>query len=143
MFVAQTRSAVKDPTVMLFQPPMDLRSRLRRRVRSERILRSLARYQASRPTGYEAFSDDRTPYGADVLPQLPSGDVINLHAMYEFIDYRAFFAAVPQHTPVVRTLHDMGSEAGRATDAVRVSVLLTHQFTGSPYPRGPRGMGAS
>ena len=49
MFVAQTRSAVKDPTVMLFQPPMDLRSRLRRRVRSERILRSLARYQASRP----------------------------------------------------------------------------------------------
>ena len=67
----------------------------------------LARYQASRPTGYEAFSDDRSPYGADVLPQLPSGDVINLHAMYEFIDYRAFFAAVPQHTPVVRTLHDM------------------------------------
>lgn len=112
MFVAQTRSAVQDPTVMLFHPPMDLRSRLRRRVRSERILRSLAPYQASRPIGYEAFSDDRTPYGADVLPQLPSGDVINLHAMYEFIDYRAFFAAVPQHTPVVRTLHDMSFFTG-------------------------------
>ena len=51
MFVAQTRSVVKDPTVMLFHPPTDLRSRLRRRVRSERIARSLARYQASRPTG--------------------------------------------------------------------------------------------
>ena len=36
MFVAQTHSVVKDPTVMLFHPPTDLRSRLRRRVRSAR-----------------------------------------------------------------------------------------------------------
>jgi glycosyltransferase involved in cell wall biosynthesis len=27
--------------------------------------------------------------------------------MYDFVDFRAFFARVPQHTPVVRTLHDM------------------------------------
>jgi len=112
LFVAQSRSAVKDPTVVLFQPPTDLRSRLRRRVRSERITRSLMRYQASRPTGYEAFSDDRSPYGTDMLTQLPAGDVINIHAMYQFVDYRTFFSAVPQHTPVVRTLHDMSFFTG-------------------------------
>jgi glycosyltransferase involved in cell wall biosynthesis len=112
MFVAQRQSVVKDPTVTLFQPPMDLYSRLRRRIRSEQITRSLVRYQSSRPTGYEAFSDDRSPHGADVLSQLPAGDVINIHALYQFIDFRTFFAAVPQHTPVVRTLHDMSFFTG-------------------------------
>ena len=112
LFVAQSRSGVKDSTVTLFQPSMDLRSRLRRRVRTERIARSLARYQASRPPGYESFSDDRSPYGADVLTQLPAGDLINIHAMYQFVDYRTFFTAVPRHTPVVRTLHDMSFFTG-------------------------------
>src|SRR5436309_15895624 len=87
MFVAESRSAVPDAAVKLFQPSRDLRSRLRRRIRSERITRSLARYQSSRPAGYEAFSDDRSPDGAALLSQLPAGDVINVHEMYQFIDY--------------------------------------------------------
>ena len=42
MFVAESRGMVTDATVKLFQPSRDLHSRLRRRIRSERITRSLA-----------------------------------------------------------------------------------------------------
>jgi glycosyltransferase involved in cell wall biosynthesis len=107
MLVAESHSAVDDPTVVLFQPPMDLPSRLRRRLRRERIARSWARYRSSRPAGYAPLRDDRTPHGAHLLAQLPPADIVNIHDMTYFIDYRAFFAAVPQHTPVVPTLHDM------------------------------------
>jgi glycosyltransferase involved in cell wall biosynthesis len=110
MLVAEKRTA--DPTVQLFQPPRDLFSRLRRRWRRERITRSLARYRNSRSAGYELFSDDRTPHGGDLLAQLPAADVINVHVIRLFADYQAFFAAVPRHTPVVRTLHDMNFFTG-------------------------------
>jgi glycosyltransferase involved in cell wall biosynthesis len=112
MFVAERRSVAPDPTVLLFSPPLDLRRRLPRRLRREWITRSLARYRASRPAGYGSFSDDRSQHGADVLAQLPPCDVINIHAMFNFVDYRAFFTAVPRHTPVVRTLHDMNFFTG-------------------------------
>ena len=110
MLVAEKRT--EDPAVQLFYPPRDLFSRLRRRLRRERITRSLARYRNSRPAGYELFSDDRTPHGGDLLVQLPAADVINVQVIRLFADYQAFFAAVPQHTPVVRTLHDMNFFTG-------------------------------
>jgi len=110
MLVAEKRTA--DPTVQLFEPPRDLFSRLRRRLRRERITRSLARYRNSCPAGHELFSDDRTPHGGDLLTQLPVADVINVHVLRLFADYQAFFAAIPQHTPVVRTLHDMNFFTG-------------------------------
>jgi glycosyltransferase involved in cell wall biosynthesis len=47
-----------------------------------------------------------------VLAQLPDGDVINVHSMFRFLDYRAFFASVPRRIPVVRTLHDMNFFTG-------------------------------
>ncbi len=105
MFVSQ--KLTDDPTVTVFRPPRDLFSRLQRRLRYEQITRSFARYRKSRPAGSEGFSDDRVPGGAHLVAQLPVGDVINVHAMYGFVDYQAFFTTVPQHTPVVRTLHDM------------------------------------
>jgi glycosyltransferase involved in cell wall biosynthesis len=110
MLVAEKRTV--DPTVQHFLPPRDLFSRLRRRLRRERITRSFGRYCNSRPTGYELFSDDRTPHGGDLLAQLPAADVINVHVIRLFADYQAFFAAIPQHTPVVRTLHDMNFFTG-------------------------------
>jgi glycosyltransferase involved in cell wall biosynthesis len=112
LFVAEIRSEEKDPTVITFNPPGDLLSRVRRRLRYEQIRHDLARYRRSRPPGHEGFSDDRSPHGADWLPQLPAADVINVHAMYQFLDYRRFFATVPQQTPVVRTLHDMSFFTG-------------------------------
>src|SRR4030095_11086578 len=61
MLVAEKRT--EDPAVQLFQPPRDLFRRLRRRLRRERITRSLDRYRNSRLAGYELFSDDRTAHG--------------------------------------------------------------------------------
>ena len=112
MFVAESRSVVNDPTVSIFSPPRDLPSRLRRRFRQTLTRMSLAQYRRSRSAGYEIFSDDRSPHGADLLAQIPACDVINIHAMLNFVDYQAFFAAVPQRTPVVRTLHDMSFFTG-------------------------------
>ena len=110
MFVAHRRQ--DDPTVTAFVPPMDLRSRVRRRLRYELITRSFARYRTSRPDGFEIFTDDRTKQGADVLAQLPPCDVINVHSIEYFLDYRSFFATLPRQTPVVRTLHDMSAFTG-------------------------------
>lgn len=110
MFVAHRDSI--DPTVILFVPPMDLPNRLRRRLRRQRIARGFMRYRASRPPGGEPFSDDRTPYGSALVHQLPPCDVVHLHWIARFVDYQAFFAAVPRHTPVVWTLHDMNPFTG-------------------------------
>ncbi len=108
MFVAE--KLTDDPTVTVFQPPRNLFSRLRRRLQRERIKLSWARYR-SRPAG-SGFSDDRVPGGADLVAQLPGRDIINIHVAFGFLDYRTFFAAVPQQTPVVRTLHDMNFFTG-------------------------------
>ncbi len=69
-------------------------------------------YQKARPSGCEAFSDDRTVYGSAVSEQLTSYDVINLHWIAGFVDYRTFFAMIPQKMPVVWTLHDMNAFTG-------------------------------
>lgn len=58
MFVLRRNSS--DPNVTAFVPPMDLISRLRRRLRQVWLMLSFARYRMSRPAGHEVFSDDRT-----------------------------------------------------------------------------------
>ncbi len=110
MFVAERRS--EDPTVITFNAPRDPASRLRRRLRALQIERAFGRYRRSKPAGYEAFSDDRTLHGADSLAQLPAADVVNVHSMFHFVDFGAFFRAVPERVPVVRTLHDMSFFTG-------------------------------
>lgn len=110
MYVGENRIQEEDPAVKVFTPSRDFPSRLRRRLRRQQIARSIGRY--ARPAGHETFSDDRSPDGADILSQLPPCDVLHVHAMLNFVDYRAFFGAVPGHTPVVRTLHDMSFFTG-------------------------------
>jgi len=105
------RRASRDPAVVAFRRPMDLRSRLARRLRRERIARDLARYASTRRRG-EWFSDDRTGHGAALAGHIPPADVINLHWIAQFVDYRAFFGAIPARTPVVWTLHDMSPFTG-------------------------------
>jgi glycosyltransferase involved in cell wall biosynthesis len=112
MFVEEVRGKSGDPTVTRFEPSRALGSRFRRRLRRLQIARSLARYRAKRPSRYEIFSDDRAPSGSELPAQLPNADVIHVHAMYQFVDYHAFFTTVPRHTPVVRTLHDMNFFTG-------------------------------
>jgi glycosyltransferase involved in cell wall biosynthesis len=110
MFVAKVRT--DDQSVKRYVPSGDIMSKLKRRVRGGLIAASLGRYRGSRPRGFELFSDDRTPYGATLLHQLPHADIINVHAIRLFADYKAFFTSVPRHTPIVRTLHDMNFLTG-------------------------------
>jgi glycosyltransferase involved in cell wall biosynthesis len=112
MFVAQRRGDPADSTVVVYEPPTDYLTRVRRRLRDLQINRSFARYRKSRPPGYEAFSDDRTRNGSEFLKQLPRCDVLHVQQMYQVFDFRSLFGNVPQHTPVVRTLHDASFFAG-------------------------------
>jgi glycosyltransferase involved in cell wall biosynthesis len=110
MFVAELSGDDHDGTVRRFAAPRDLPTRLRRRLRRFQIARSAARY--SRSSHAEAFSDDRSPHGPELVEQLPPSDMINVHAMLNFVDYRDFFAFAPRRAPVVRTLHDMSFFTG-------------------------------
>ena len=101
-----------DPTVTALVRSMDLATRLRRRFRRSQILRAFAGYQATRPTGLEPFSDDRSQHAIDLVRQLPPCDVIHLHWVAGFVDYQAFFRALPQRTAVVWQLHDMNVMTG-------------------------------
>ena len=102
----------KDPTVTAIVKSMDVASRLRRHLRRRQILQDFSRYHATRPTGLEPFSDDRSVHAFDLVKQLPPCDVINLHWVAGFVDYHSFFSALPQHTPVVWLLHDMNVMTG-------------------------------
>ena len=100
-----------DPTVLQFVPPRDVATRLRRGLKRRYLERS-ARDVDGRPVGSTYFSDDRSQHGADALRQLPQTDVLNLHWIAGFIDYRDFFRELPPQLPVVWTLHDMNAFTG-------------------------------
>jgi glycosyltransferase involved in cell wall biosynthesis len=101
-----------DPHVQRFRPPADLLSRLRRRLRRAAIGRDGARYP-NRPASLDWFSDDRTPHRNQLVAQLPSCDVINLHWVAGFLDYEGFFpAAARRGVPLVWRLADMNAFTG-------------------------------
>lgn len=110
MFVA--RRAGTDPEVVLFTPPSSLGERIVPRLRGVSVYLDYARYNRSRPSGYELFRTDRNQYTGTVLKQLPSCDVMNLHWIADFIDYASFFSGIPNHIPLVWTLHDMNPFTG-------------------------------
>jgi glycosyltransferase involved in cell wall biosynthesis len=112
MLVAESRTNERDPSITEFLPRGGLLRRLRRRLRSERIRRGIARYEATRPEGYGYFFDDRDPHGAELWEQIPPCDLVHVHTMYRLVDFGAFFAAAPPGLPLVRTLHDMSFFTG-------------------------------
>jgi glycosyltransferase involved in cell wall biosynthesis len=97
--------------VIAFVPPKDTVSRLRR-VARRFALAPAAKQIAARPAGPHFFSDDRSPLGADLLLQLPPSDVLHLHWVAGFLDYRQFFRKLPRGLRLVWTLHDMNSFTG-------------------------------
>ena len=110
MFVKNRAS--NDPTVTSFSPSMALSKRLFRRYRSLLINSNFMRYRKTRPAGYELFSDTRSQYGSELISQLPDCDVVNLHWIADFIDYRSFLPHIVNNAPVVWTLHDMNAFTG-------------------------------
>jgi glycosyltransferase involved in cell wall biosynthesis len=107
--LVQNRQSV-DPLVIRFQPPKNPLVRLRRGIKQ----RYLAGTQANfvRAPGATLFSDDRSANNADVLGQMPPSDIVNLHWVAGFFDYREFFRKLPARLPVVWTLHDMNPLTG-------------------------------
>lgn len=89
-----------------------LRRRLTMR-HQQRIKREFAQYHVIAGVDYDLFTDDRSVYGREVLEQLPTCDIINLHWIAGFIDYQTFFPAIArQRIPMVWTLHDMNPFTG-------------------------------
>lgn len=63
------------------------------------------KYQDSRPSGFEVFSDDRSPLRTGFFDQLPDADIYHLHWISGFVDLPALFKYI--NKPLVWTLHDM------------------------------------
>ncbi|NTU78063.1 MAG: glycosyltransferase [Chloroflexales bacterium] len=101
-----------DPTVRAIGQPDSRTVQLARRVRYELIERAFRPYRQRRPAGLEPFTDDRSRYGEEFVRKLPPADLITLHWVAGFLDYRAFFSRVPQRTPVVWRLSDMNAFTG-------------------------------
>jgi glycosyltransferase involved in cell wall biosynthesis len=110
MLVAQRSSS--DPAVVALTQPASLAGTLSRYLRRARIMLDFERYRASRPSGYELFSDDRSQYGGALVDLLPPCDLINLHWVAGFVDYQRFFGRLLGSIPVVWTLHDMNPFTG-------------------------------
>lgn len=110
MFVLDKVSC--DSSVLRYEFKKDILSRVKRTLRKERISRAVDPYRASAPGGLTFFTDDRTPYGKDPWRQLPEGDLIQLHWIAGFVDYRGFFSALPTGKPLVWTVHDMQALTG-------------------------------
>ncbi|MCS3682389.1 glycosyltransferase involved in cell wall biosynthesis [Salinibacter ruber] len=108
MYVCSKQS--DDESVREFQPSHDLWTRIRRRWRRERIQRTFARYDETRPDGLEPFTDDRTQYSGRIFDQMPTADIISLHWIRGFVELQAFFERMS--VPVVWTLHDMNAFTG-------------------------------
>ena len=62
------------------------------------------------PCGFESFEFPQTPYDVTKHPLYEWADIINLHWVDGFLDWRTFF--VKNRKPVVWTLHDMSPFTG-------------------------------
>jgi len=100
------------PGVLPFVPPGGALARLRRLARRGAIAWSLRRYRGARPDRPGTFADDRTQYGAELPRRMPLADLVHLHWVAGFVDYRAFLPAVARRCPIVWTLHDMNPFTG-------------------------------
>lgn len=112
MIALHVPRSTTDPTIQAFLPSHSPFARVKRRLRRRLIERTLSPYARARDPYVEAMSDDRAPYGSEVVRKLPECDVITVHAMMGFIDYRGFFAEASERAPVVRVMHDMSFFTG-------------------------------
>jgi glycosyltransferase involved in cell wall biosynthesis len=111
MFVM--RKLTHDPDVVAFQPESSaFLPRAIRRLRRARIRSAFALYRRTRPDGAWLFSDARTEHAAAVVRQLPTGDVLNLHAIAGFVDHEHFFPNLPAGVPIVWRLPEMSPFTG-------------------------------
>jgi glycosyltransferase involved in cell wall biosynthesis len=110
MLVAE--KSTRDENVTAVVPDRNFNRRLRRRLRSEIIVRQFARHRGTRPAHLDAFSDDRAAEIGALLEMLSRSGIYHLHWVAGLLDYRSFFRSIPGHVPLVWTLHDMNPFTG-------------------------------
>ena len=101
-----------DPTVIAYKRSVKLIHRAARWWRRRSLTSQLQRYDGSRPKNLESFSLSATQFGTDCVGQLPKCDVINIHWIGGFIDFRTFADPRIATIPCVFTLHDMNHLTG-------------------------------
>jgi glycosyltransferase involved in cell wall biosynthesis len=102
-----------DPLVNAFvSRKMNLIERLSRQRRQANIVNSYLEYESYIPQGLELFSDSRTPRIVPILSEFDDIDIIHLHWVAGFIDYKNFFKSLPLNIPIIWTLHDMNPFTG-------------------------------
>ncbi len=85
--------------------------RLDRR-RQKEIYQLYNNHIAMRPPGEETFSMARLPNPTHLNWDAINANILHLHWISFFADYPSFFGSIPNHIPVVWTLHDMNAFTG-------------------------------
>jgi glycosyltransferase involved in cell wall biosynthesis len=102
----------QDPEVIAFDYRAGLYERIVRRLRKSAVARNFSAYGASRPDGFELFSDDRVHLRSAVFRGLDEVDLVNLHWVAGYCDFTAIFVDLLALKPLVWTLHDMNAFTG-------------------------------
>ncbi len=101
-----------DPAISESLHIKGLLARTKRRVSFEALKLERWRDKGTLSPTLELFSDDRVPGANFLFPPAPEADVLNLHWVAGFVDYRRFFERLPPYFPLVWTLHDMAPFTG-------------------------------
>jgi glycosyltransferase involved in cell wall biosynthesis len=104
--------STQDESVLAVVPGRSFTRRLRRRLRSEIIVRQFARHSGARPKYLDAFSDDRAADREALLEMIAWSGIYHLHWVTGLLDCTSFFRSIPVDVPLVWTLHDMNPFTG-------------------------------
>ena len=106
------QDTLKDTLVKVFEQPTSIFYRFK--YNALKIMKEfpLNLHKKIRGKSLPIFNTDWSPFGEDIIRQLPGCDIINLHWIARFVDYDSFFRYVSPRTPVVWTLHDMNPFTG-------------------------------
>jgi glycosyltransferase involved in cell wall biosynthesis len=91
---------------------LSLFSKRREKSRLREIYRLHNEHIAMRPEGEETFSMARLPDESRLNWFQINSDVVHLHWISFFADYPTFFGSIPEHVPLVWTLHDQNAFTG-------------------------------
>ncbi len=116
-FFCMQNKGIRETDDFIARDPYHLQKNLWKKAEASLAARlyyfKLSRVLAGRPDYLEQFSPSRqffsTPYEL-FSSELP--DIIHLNWISEWIDYPSFFASIPDHIPIVWTLHDMNPFTG-------------------------------
>ena len=84
------------------------------RFKEKRIHNLFHRHLTNRPDGFETYAMARLPYPSPLsqVKDWTDRDIVHLHWISFFLDYPSFFQSIPDHVPIVWTLHDTNAFTG-------------------------------